>query len=120
MWERLFRCSHADAAESPYGAGGDRVRCRRGAGGSIGWLGAKTGLSVAAEVKGGGGCSGLSYRWVEGPVGSLSQVPLWRGEEKRREEERGESTTSVTAHGKHWNHLTTEVKTIFTETLQKE
>lgn len=42
------------------------------------------------------------------------------GGEKRRGEERGESTTSVTAHGKHWNHLTTEVKTIFTETLQKE
>lgn len=41
------------------------------------------GLTVAAGVKkvgvGGGGCSDLSYRWVEGagPLKSLSQVPLW-------------------------------------------
>lgn len=64
-------CSHADAAESVYGAGGGGVRRREGRG----FL-----SQLASNVKGGGGdCSDLSYRWVEGagPLESLSQVPLW-------------------------------------------
>lgn len=39
---------------------------------------------LASKVKGrGGGCSDLTYRWRgEGPLESLSQVPLWRDREQ--------------------------------------
>lgn len=60
--------------------GEDEEGCRGGA--------RKDSLSrLASKVKGqGGGCSDLSYRWVEGvgswPLESLSQVPLWKETEK--------------------------------------
>lgn len=79
---RWIRYSHADAAESVYGAGGGGVRRRGGRGGLK--LRDKKGLSDAAGLKGqglGGGCSDLSFGtggWGgEGLLESLSQVPLW-------------------------------------------
>lgn len=84
---RWIRYSHADAAESVYGAGGGGVRRRGGRGGLK--LRDKKGLSDAAGLKGqglGGGCSDLSFGtggWGgEGLLESLSQVPLEREKEK--------------------------------------
>lgn len=82
---RLIRCSHADAAESVYGAGGGGVRRRRGRR-RVGGAG-ETRLSVAAGIKGQrsrGGRSDLSYRRVEGGGASGVLIP-GTTEERRRE-----------------------------------
>lgn len=81
---RLIRCSHADAAESLYGAGGGGVR-HEGEGGGRARQGSL--LQLASKVKGrGGGCSDLSYRWVE--EGGTSGVPI-PGTTVEREGEEG-------------------------------
>lgn len=77
MWggARLIRCSHADAAESLFGAGGGGVRRRDAEEGWWGWAGQGSLLQLASKVKGrGGGCSD-PYRWVEGGGASGVLIP---------------------------------------------